>query len=443
MLADAPIRYVNNGGIHVAYMAFGEGPTDLVFVPAFASHLEVHREQPAAVDFFERLASFSRVIVLEKRGTGLSDPVDHTPTLEEWASDVAAVMDAVGSERAAVLGVSEGGTTALLFAASHPERTSHLILVGTYAKFARSDDYPFGVAGDAWERFVDGVSHRWGEGVLASNFAPSRADDPDFLAYWARYQRLSASPGMIQRLVASYPQLDARPVLPLVQAPTLVLHRRDDLLIDVRHGRYLAEHIEGAQLVELEGQDHLFFTGDADAVLDEVEEFLTGERRGATADRVLATVLFTDIVDSTRTAAELGDRRWSDLLARHDQRVRRQLERYRGREIKTLGDGFMAAFEGPARAIRCAHAINESMRSVGLTLRAGIHCGECERAGDDLQGIAVNIAARVAALGEPGELLVSRTVKDLVAGAGFTFDDRGEHRLKGVPGQWQVFRAAA
>lgn len=442
MIESAPIRYARSGEVNVAYTVFGDGPVDLVFVPAFASHLEVSAEQPASARFLERLASFSRVIALEKRGTGLSDPVDHTPTLEEWVDDVRAVMDAVGSERAAVVGISEGGTTAVLFAATYPERTTHLILIATYAKFAWAPDYPFGVEKEAFERLTGAVAARWGDGVMADQWAPSRAGDPDFRAWWARYQRLSASPGMMRRLLEAYPDIDVRHVLPTIQAPTLVLHRRDDTLVDVGNGRYLAEHIPGARLVELEGRDHLYFIGDTESFLDEIQEFLTGVRQASEPDRVLATVMFTDIVESTRAASEMGDRRWRELLGRHDAVVRRQLERYRGREIKTLGDGFMAAFDGPARAIRCAHAVGEGVRPLGLAVRAGLHCGECEVVGDDLQGIAVNIAARVAPLAQPGEVLVSSTVKDLVAGAGFSFNERGAHSLKGVPGEWQLFAIA-
>lgn len=435
-----PIRYVNDEGCNVAYSVLGDGDVDIVLVPAFVTHLEMLADLPACRRFMERLASFGRVIVVEKRGTGLSDPVDHTPTVEEWVSDVLAVMDAEGSTRAAVVGASEGGTTAMLLAATYPERTSQLVLIGTYARFASADDYPWGVSPDAWDVFVEGVAARWGQGVLASNFAPSVAGDPEFVNWWARYQRSAASPGTILRLLEAYPALDARHVLPSIQAPTLVLHRRDDLLVDVRHGRYLADHIPDARLVECEGADHLFFVGNTDDFLDEIEEFLTGVRHGPDVDRVLATVMFTDIVDSTRKAAEVGDHRWRELLVRHDDVVEREVERHRGRAIKSLGDGVMAAFDGPARAIRCGLAIRDAVPALGLTVRAGLHCGECEEVGEDLHGIAVNIAARVAAMGGDGEVLVSSTVRDLVAGTDLGFEDHGRHELRGVPGTWQLYR---
>ncbi len=438
--ANWPIGYVNNDGCNVAYSVLGDGDLDIVLVPAFASHLEILSEQPACRRFMQRLASVGRVIAVEKRGTGLSDPVDHTSTVEEWVSDVRAVMDAVGVTDAAIIGASEGGTTGMLLAATHPERTSHLVLIGTYARFARADDYPWGVASDDWAIFLDGVAARWGQGVLASNFAPSLAGDPDFVDWWARYQRSAASPGAILRLLEAYPALDARHVLPSIQAPTLVLHRRDDRLVDVQHGRYLADNIPDARLVEFDGADHLFFAGDADEFLDEIEEFLTGVRHGADVDRVLATVMFTDIVDSTRHTAEVGDHRWRELLVRHDDVVHREVERHRGRAVKSLGDGVMAAFDGPARAVRAALAIRDAVRPLGLTVRAGLHCGECEQVGDDLHGIAVNIAARVAALGGDGDVLVSSTVRDLVAGADLTFEDHGQHELRGVPGAWHLYR---
>jgi pimeloyl-ACP methyl ester carboxylesterase len=441
VVAAPETRYAKSGELSIAYAAYGEGP-DLVVAPGFISHLEVALEEPALAHFYDRLATFRRVISFDKRGTGLSDPVPHAPTLEENVGDLRAVMDAAGSERADVVGVSEGGAMAALFAAMHPERTRSLVLYGTYARLLWAPDYPCGVSAELHDRLLAMVDARWGDGVGLSAWAPSCAADVRMRTWWARLQRTAASPGMVHSLLAFYPQIEIRAVLGTIGVPALVLHRRDDRMVDIEMGRYLAEHIAGAKLVELDGADHFFWVGDADAILDEIEEFLTGLRRGPEPDRVLATVLFTDLVGSTEHAVELGDTRWRYLLESHQAQVRRQLERFRGREVKTMGDGFLATFDGPARAIRCAQAVVDQSRGLGLETRAGLHTGECELINDDVGGIAVHIAARVATLAEAREVLVSSTVKDLVAGSGLIFADRGVHPLKGVPDKWRLFAVA-
>jgi class 3 adenylate cyclase/pimeloyl-ACP methyl ester carboxylesterase len=432
-------QYAKSGDVHIAYQVLGEGPLDLVFVPGAVSHLELAWEEPLFTHFLQRLASFSRLICLDKRGTGMSDRVAGIATLEQRMDDVRAVMDAAGSTRAALFGVSEGGPMSVLFAATYPERVSALILYGALVKGVRSPDFPWAPTLEQRERSLEGIEQRWGRVSNLGIRAPSVADDERFVQWWLGYQRLAASPGAVVALRRMNAEIDVRHVLPAIGVPTLVLHRAEDRDIPVEVGRYLAEHIPGAKYVELPGVDHFPFVGDADALLDEIEEFLTGVRPVAEPDRVLATVLFTDIVRSTERAAELGDRRWRDLLESHYAVVRRELGRFRGREVKTAGDGFLATFDGPARAIRCACAITDSVRPLGLQIRAGLHTGECELMGDDVGGIAVHIGARVAAGAEPGEVLVSSTVKDLVAGSGIRFVDRGAHTLKGVPGEWRLF----
>jgi pimeloyl-ACP methyl ester carboxylesterase/plasmid stabilization system protein ParE len=429
------IHYAKSGGLNIAFSATGKGP-DLVVAPGFISHLDIMWEEPSVVHFYSRLATFRRVVTFDKRGTGLSDPVMHAPTLEESVDDLGAVMDAAGCERADLLGVSEGGTMAMLMTAGHPDRVNALILYGTFSRLLRAPGYPLGVTEAQLSALIEVSTGGWGEGVGLGAWAPSRRRDADFRQWWARLQRVAASPGMVRNIFALYPQLDIRDVLPAIQVPTLVLHRRDDRMVALDLGRYVADHIPGATFVEAAGSDHLFFTGDADTVLDEIEEFLTGIRPLPVVERVLATVLFTDIVDSTKRAVELGDQRWKELLGRHDAQVRRQLARFQGREVNTTGDGFLARFDGPARAIRCAVAIRDVLRSLGLEVRAGVHTGEVELRGDDISGIAVHIAARVAAAAAAGEVLASRIVVDLVAGSGLNFAARGEHIFKGVAGEW-------
>jgi pimeloyl-ACP methyl ester carboxylesterase len=421
----------------------GDGPFDLVFVPGFVSHLELLWDDPAIARFVERLARFSRLILFDKRGTGLSDPAPGAQTLEERMDDVRAVMDAARCERAALFGVSEGGPLSILFAATHPGRVRALVLYGTTARFMRDDDYPCGIVPAQLEQLVNTAEQGWGRGVLGKLFAPGRANDARFKAFWSRFQRQAASPGMARSLLELLREIDVRAVLPTISVPTLVLHRASERAVPVSAARYIAEHVPGARLVEQPGDDHMPWLGDADGLLDEVEEFLTGAREHRESDRVLATVLFTDIAGSTERAAELGDRRWRDILSSHHALVRRELGRVGGREVDTAGDGFFATFDGPARAIRCACAIQDAVASsLGLPLRAGLHTGECEVMGDRVGGLAVHIGARVAAEAGAGEVLVSSTVKDLVAGSGIRFTDRGSRRLKGVPGEWRLFAVA-
>jgi class 3 adenylate cyclase len=437
-------RYARSGDVHVAYQVFGEGDLDLVVVNGFTTHVEVVWEHEPARRFLEGLASFARVINFDRRGSGLSDPVAEAPTLEVRMDDVRAVMDAAGSERAALLGQSEGATMALLFAATYPDRVSALVCSGGMARSTADEDYPWASPVDALiESGGELIGPHWGEGAIVELGAPSRADDPDVRAFFGRMERASASPGMLAQLVQMFLQLDVRDVLASVHVPVLVLHRRYDRLVNVRNGRWLAEHLPDARYVELEGDDHVTWYQDPDRTLGEIQEFLTGTRYAPEPDRVLATVLFTDIVDSTRTAAELGDRRWRETLERHDRAVRDALAHSGGQEVKSTGDGFLATFSGPARAIRCAREIQTACAPLGIRVRAGIHTGECEMRDGDIGGIAVHIAARVSDLAQPDEVLVSRTVKDLVAGSGIEFADRGSHALKGVPDSWQLHAALA
>lgn len=436
-------RYARSGDVNIAYQVVGEAPLDLVFVMGWVSHLDYFWEEPGFARFLTRLASFSRLILFDKRGTGLSDPVpiNELPTLEQRMDDVRAVMDAVGSPHAALLGVSEGGPLCALFGATYPERTSALVIYGSYARRTRTPDYPWGPTEREHREFLQRIRTEWGGPVGLAERAPSRITDQRFVEWWTTYLTRSASPGAVYALTTMNAQIDVRHVLPTIRVPTLVIHRRGDRTLPVEGARYIASQISGAKLVELLGDDHLPWVGDQDAILDEIEEFVTGVRRGPEPDRTLATVLFTDIVASTERAAAVGDRRWRELLEGHHAAIRRELERYRGREVDTAGDAFLAVFDGPARAIRCAAASVGAVRALGLEIRAGVHTGEVEMMGTNVGGIAVHIGARVAALAGPGEVLVSSTVKDLVAGSGIAFDDRGAHTLKGVPGEWRVFAA--
>jgi pimeloyl-ACP methyl ester carboxylesterase len=436
-------RYALSGDAHIAYQVFGEGDLDLVFVPGFVSNIEHYWEMPQVPDLLERLASFARVVMFDKRGTGLSDPVAGPPPLEQRMDDMQAVMDAAGVERAALYGISEGGPASVLFAATYPDRTSALVLYGSTPRFRTDSDISWGATDEMIEMALAETSARWGDGALLRMFAPAAAAEPGMEEVWGRFQRASASPAMARAVVAALYEIDVRPILPTIRVPTLIMHRTGDLVAPVEGARLMAEKIPGARLVEFEGTDHVPFTGDFNPVLDEMEEFLTGTRHARPLDRVLATVMFTDIVDSTRLAADAGDRRWRGLIKRHDELTRRELDRYRGREVKTLGDGFLATFDGPARAIECACAIRDGVSAHGLEVRAGLHTGECELYGDDVRGMAVNIGARVGALAGANEVLVSSTVKDLVVGADLEFAERGEHELKGVPGKWRLYAAAA
>jgi pimeloyl-ACP methyl ester carboxylesterase len=433
-------RYARSGDLHIAYQVFGQGELDLVLVPGYVTHVELAWEHEPVARFLNRLASFARVIAFDRRGSGLSDPVPEPPTLEQRMDDVRAVMDAAGSERAALLGMSEGVAMSLLFAATYPQRVEALVCSGGMARSTYADDYPWAMPVDALlESAVELILPTWGDGSTVELAAPSHADDPEARAFWGRMQRATASPGMMLALGQMFLDLDVRHVVPSVQCPALVLHRRRDRLVNIGNGRWLAEHLPNARLVELDGDDHVPWYEGPDEFLGEVEEFLTGARAVAEPERVLATVLFTDIVDSTRTAMVLGDHRWREVLERHQRAVRGALARFNGREVKSTGDGFLATFDGPARAIRCARSILDAAESVGVHVRAGLHTGECEAMGDDIGGIAVHIAARVSALAGPGEVLVSRTVKDLVVGSGIDFADRGTHELKGIDDAWQLY----
>jgi class 3 adenylate cyclase len=441
-VGSPPVEYARNGEVSIAYSVFGQGDLDLVFVGGFVSHLEIGWENPQLRRFSERLGSFARVISYDKREQGLSDRLGRPPTLEEGMEDLRAVLDAAGSERTALFGVSEGGPMSALFAAVLPDRVSHLVLYGTWAKMLRSDDFPAGITREAFEGWLERTAGDWGGPAGLAQFAPSAVDDEETVAWWTRLLRSGTSPRAARALMHMYLDIDVRAALATIAAPTLVLHRRRDRLVPVGQSKVIAELVPHARYVELEGMDHVFFLGDQDALLDEVEEFLTGTRGAREPDRVLATVLFTDIVGSTERAAAAGDRDWRALLERHDQLVRRQLERFRGREVKQLGDGFLAAFDGPARAVSCAASIAEQVRRLGIEVRAGVHTGECEQRNGDLAGMAVHIGARVGAQAGPGEVLVSGTVKDLVVGSGLEFEDRGIAELKGVPGEWRLYALA-
>jgi class 3 adenylate cyclase len=436
-------RYTKSGDLNIAYQVVGDGPLDLVYVPGWISNIELMWEEPGHARLLQRLASFSRLILFDKRGTGLSDavPVDRLPTLEERMDDVRAVMDAAGSERAAIFGSSEGGLMSVLFAATYPERTSALIALAIYAKRLWSPDYPWAPTTEARAAEIEMIERTWGGEMDISDLVPSA--DEAFKRRAVAYLRRSASPGAAVALLRMNSQIDVRDVLPTIRVPTLVLQRLGDRDVNVEEGRWIASQIPGSKYVELPGDEHLIWAGDVDAVVDEVEEFVTGSRPVHEPDRVLATVLFTDIVGSTERAAALGDRAWRGVLERHHAVVRKELERFRGREVDTAGDGFLATFDGPARAIRCARAIGEALTAVGLEVRAGLHTGECELMGDKVAGVAVHTGARVAESARPGEVLVSSTVKDLVAGSGIEFEDRGVQELKGVPGQWRLYAVSS
>jgi pimeloyl-ACP methyl ester carboxylesterase len=438
-------KYAKSGDYHIAYQAIGTGPLDLVFMHGWISHIEHMWEEPRVARFLDRLASFSRLILLDKRGTGLSDPVplDRLPTLEERMDDVRAVLDTVGSQRAAFLGTSEAGALSLLFAATHPSRTTALVLLNSYARLAYAPDYPQGIPAEQAQRLLQAIEEGWGKGVAFEALVASQADNASMKSWWARYQRLAASPGAAVRLLQSAFETDARSVLPTITVPVLVLHRAGDPFTGPEHGRYLVEHVPGAKFVELSGVDHLFFAEDMDLLLSEIQEFLTGVPEAREPDRVLATVMFVDIVGSTEHATRLGDRQWRDVLDRYYAIARHQLVRFRGREIGTAGDGLFSTFDGPARAIRCARTIADEVSVLEIAVRVGIHSGECEVVGDNLAGIAVHTGARIAGQASPSEVLVSSTVRDLVAGSGIRFEDRGRHPLKGLPGEWSLFAVAA
>lgn len=442
--AGPETRYAKSGTFHLAYQVLGQGPPDVVYVPGWTTNIDLTWDDPYLGPFARRFASLGRFITYDKRGTGMSDPVESgaVPSLEERVDDLMAVLDAAECERATLLAFADGGAIAILFAAAHPERVETLGLYACWARLRQTPDYPCGVPDEVVDSLVEMVGETWGTGSDAILHAPSVAQDPRFVEWLARYERRSASPMTAKRFLSMAVDMDIRDVLSTVHVPTVVLHRQGDLLIPSACGRYLADHIPGARYIELPGIDHLHIVGDIDTLMSHVAEMVTGRPMEPDDDRVLATIMFTDIVSSTERASEVGDHRWRDLLDAHDGLVRRQLDRYGGREVKTTGDGFLASFDGPARAIRCAQAIIEGARSLGLSIRVGIHTGECEARGDDLSGMAVHIAARVAAIAEAGETVVSSTVKDLVIGTSINFADRGTHTLKGVPGSWDLFAAS-
>jgi class 3 adenylate cyclase len=432
-------RYAANGDVMLAYQVHGDGPMDLLFVSAFISHVEHVWEDPGLARFFTRLSNFSRLILMDRRGTGLSDdgPLD----VEHELADIDAVLDAAGSRRTALLSYTAGGPLAALYAARSPERVSGLALYGCMLRAVRDDDLPWAQSTIERETRFERILGQWGEGTNLDTLAPSSAGDPQLVAWFARLERLAASPGRMRRLVAAAAELDVRPALAQVTAPTLVVHRTEDRFMDVRHSREYARRIPGARLVELPGEDSLPSSGDSDALLGEIEEFFTGGRRGAEHERALLTVLFSDIVGSTERVAVIGDKRWRDLLAVHETEVRRTLAGFDGEVVQRIGDGFLAVFEGgPSRAVRCGRALRDAVAAHGVQLRIGLHTGECEILGDDdIGGMAVHIASRVGALAGAGEILVSGTTYGTIVGAGLDFDYRGEHRLRGVPGRWPIF----
>ena len=436
------VRFARSGDVHVAYRVVGEGPTDLVYAQGAYTHLDVYWELPAFRRYCERLAEFSRLILFDKRGYGMSDRVPGATTLEERMDDIRAIMDAAGSERAAIMGESEGGPLAMLFAAAHPERTTALILQGAEVRERSDEDWPWGEDTPAgFEASMATLRDRWGSGLGIDRIAPSVAGQPWARAWRGRVQLNAATPGSAEAFMRMAFDIDVRDVAPAINVPTLIVHAAGDIVCHVENGRFLARTIPGARYVELPGSDHVPWF-DPDPTLAEIREFLTGRREAGTPDRVLATVLFTDLVGSSERGAAMGDRRWRDLLEQHHAAVRRELTRFDGREVDTAGDGFFATFDGPARAIRCGKAIVASLGSLGLEVRAGVHTGEVEVVGDKVAGVAVNIGARVAAKAGAGEVLVSSTVRDLVAGSGLEFADRGRTVLKGIPGEWQLFAVA-
>ena len=443
MAIDEPeTQYAQSGDVHIAYKVAGDGELDVVLVLGFAQHVDLAWEQPNMARFFRGLASFSRLIVFDKRGTGLSDRSVGVPTLEERMDDIRAVMDAAGSQRAVLMGVSEGAPTCVLFAATYPDRTSALVLFGGMARSTEAPDYPWAApASSLIEAGIELIQPNTYSGGDLEIWAPSVADNEEAQRAAGRYRRSTVSPDGLVSLFLMFLDIDVRGVLPSVSVPTLVMHRRGDRAVNRRAGEWMASQIEGARYLELPGQDHFPWIGDVDTVVDETREFLTGVRHGPEPARVLATVVFTDIVSSTAKAAELGDRRWHDLLDDHDRISRNHVQQQRGRVIKTTGDGMLASFDGPARAVRAAQGIRDAVRPLGLEIRCGIHTGEVELRTDDLAGMAVVIAERVSGLGNAGEVLVSSTVKDLVVGSGLEFEPHGEHELKGVPDRWRLFRA--
>jgi len=441
-MIEAETRYVKSEAGYVAYQVFGDGPQDILFITNWGTNLDVMWEEPSANHFFSRLASIGRVICFDKRGTGVSDPVPLTklPTLEAWMDDARAVLDEVGSKKLALIGDTEGGPMAILFAATYPERVSALVLINSFARLLRDEDYSQGMPAAVAAKLRTQFEETWGTGDMFYNTAPEAAKDDRFRHRLARYQRLAMSPGAAVSYYTWIQQVDVRAVLPGLSVPSIIIHRANNPYYRVGYGRYLAEMIPGAKYVELPGTDsYPFHATDADQLLDEIQEFLTGERSAPEPGRVLATILFTDIVNSTELAAEMGDDRWREVIQAHDTLVRRRLELYRGQRVRSTGDGFLAIFDGPVRALTLASLLVNEVRNFGLEIRAGLHTGLVETQGEEISGIAIHIANRVMAKAGPGQVFVSRTVKDLVAGSGFQFEAQGKHQLKGVPDEWRLY----
>jgi class 3 adenylate cyclase len=442
-MADSPrTRYVKSDDVHVAYQVIGDGPVDVLWVPGFVSNMEAGWQNPHMAALLRRLSSFCRLILFDKRGTGMSDRGSQIFTLEQRMHDVQVILDEIGSERAVLFGVSEGGPMSLLYAASYPERTAALVLYGSYAKRSWAPDYPFGWKDEQWERVLGNIEHNWGtpQGTSLAMWAPSLMKDPIAAERMASYFRASASPGAAAAIMKMNREIDVRTILPTIGTPTLILHRTGDRVSEIGHARYMAKHIPNAQLIELSGNDHSYWIG-GEVIVDHVEQFVTGRRQHRQPERMLATVMFIDIINSTERAAMLGDNAWRQLLEKFYSEVREVLQQYKGREVNTSGDGLLATFDGPARAVRCGGAIRDAVRTLGLEVRCGLHTGECEIVAEDLAGIAVHIGARVAHLAGASEILVSQTLRDLVAGSGLTFEPHGSHVLRGVPGEWQLYRA--
>jgi pimeloyl-ACP methyl ester carboxylesterase len=443
--ATPQTRYARSGDVSIAYQTVGAADVDVVLAPGFPSHIEHAWEQPLLAHFYRRLASFSRLILFDKRGMGLSDRVtaSELPGIEQRMDDIRAVLDEVGSERATVIGMSDGGPIAAVFAATYPQRMNGLIMINSYARRLRSADYPWGPSDEDWRGLEETFKRDWGGPTFLDLVVPSHAKDAEFAAWWASYLRRSSSPGATSAYLRMNAQIDVRAALPAVHVPTLVLHRVDDRICPVEGGRFLASLIPGARFVELPGGDHQAWASDSETLVGEIEEFVTGQRRVPTPTRVLTTLLFTDIVRSTEIAARLGDQRWVALLDTHHAIVRRQLARFQGVEIDTTGDGFLATFEGPARAVRCALAIRDELEALGIAIRAAVHTSEVEMSGSHVRGVGVHLAARLMALAGAGEVLVTRAVRDLALGSGLTFVERGREVLRGIPGEWDLLAVAS
>jgi class 3 adenylate cyclase len=427
-------RYTKSGNVHLAYQVFGEGPVDFVFVPGFISQIENYWDEPGFARWLHRLGSFARVVLFDKRGTGLSDRLDELPGMDLRMDDVGVVMDAVEMDHAVVMGISEGGSLAALFAAHHPERCQALVLYGAFASF--TSWFP---TEESLEELFQYIDSDWGSGASIPKFAPSKADDPAFMQWWGKFERLGATPGDAIQIMRMNSQIEITDVLPTIRVPTLVIHRTYDVTIEVEAGRTLAERIPNAKYVELPGADHLPWVGDTDRITQEIEEFITGSKSAPVIDRVLATVLISDIVESTSKAEALGDERWQDLMTAHNTVLRTELERFQGNEVRFTGDGFLITFDGPARAVHCAMAISRSLEPLGIEVRLGLHTGEVELREGEIHGIAVNMAARIGALARASEILVSRTVKDLIAGSGIALTHHGQHDFKGLAEPMDVY----